>query len=567
MPWVACRRRGGWKQGVPDNHTPAFSRKNASLPRFCGVFFFGIPLATGVSETKGWADDAAASTAESPSVAATTAGVAGRAAMFAEGARDQAQELSHAAIRMAASGRTGADPDSRAHRPAREQAAAFRDARSSATIAQQAAKAAADAAAIMGSAVAGDPGAVGEDGLAAFVAGTARGARGGGGGSGPTGDGSDDDDSAGGSNGDDLPVDLNSSTSGVDDSHKFILRLDGTLDLVRTLAHFMSITYSGDTEKASELIAWVSRDSGWISIIFSMAQMYRLAVSATPACRFIVRSSDTVPAAVLDGMKHAAKTKKAARAIVRWAKADSSNAAKVQKGSELVFSALVAVAIHRQLTNGHSWITSHTTKAGSVAARALAVAGSEIEAFRPFMINFGHDVWHHLSNDSLFDFASACTKDDTIDMYDLYVTDENFRWGGRPMGLTHVSDIAALQDSAIDRYPTSMMGKAAVLTGLNLLKSMLSTVGFKVVVRGQGQVLANIDAIRDAISDFEGERSVLLAARKSLNGIVCTAYGFAATGIDEDSVASSYPALAALAKSNSAAKETGSQLAKVLRGE
>ena len=366
-----------------------------------------------------------------------------------------------------------------------------------------------------------------------------------------------------GYNGRTLAVDLATAADHVTPAAKLCMGLDGKIKLLESLVWV--IDQAMGEPKAAKPVSGKSVDAidAEVSRFLGVYEVHAICA----ACGYIpeIRASDCVTAATVSSLPNYDNTHAAATVIVKFVMEDQSVAGKFRVESDLLISALIANAMHREITGGHNWFTRTATNSDTESNRCLGVAGGLKERLKPWMAKNGHDTWHHLSHAGMTKVARILCKDNTVEGYERFVAPRGFVVGGKPVGGTHLSDLLLVQDATKERYPLSMSGKAAIMTGLDAAASMVHAVSSKLQISNAAQLAPAITTLANAVSAYEGERSVITRLRATLAPVISFARGFAVASTDVGIEPARVPALDALAKTKAADRDAGANLYKILK--
>jgi len=195
--------------------------------------------------------------------------------------------------------------------------------------------------------------------------------------------------------------------------------------------------------------------------------------------------------------------------------------------SKHIILAIVANAMHRDMHEGHNWYTDYTNKSNTGTNRCIAVAGEGRLAFANFMVAHGHDIWHVLGDKCLASIASAIVG------VDEKILPGNTTYNGVVYVDASLSSILKLPESATDRYPVGVMGKSAMIKGLEASVMMIDDITSKVRVPNVVAVTTAIYQVSQYIKNGSYERRELLNLRDVLAPILAASAGYckSATGL------------------------------------
>jgi len=193
--------------------------------------------------------------------------------------------------------------------------------------------------------------------------------------------------------------------------------------------------------------------------------------------------------------------------------------------SDLAFYSVIACAVHREQNEGHSWYTGKTRVNGTPTFKAVSVAGSRIDEFRTWMVSYGHDSVHHLSDESIRSLAAALCASDRSDA-GAKVIDKDIEYNGENVKGKCIHEIFRLSEASIARYPIGEMGKSAMVLGLQDLHAMLSSMLTKVSVKNGSAVLEGISRAAAALGEKSVTKDQISKLKIALTGIIALAFGY-----------------------------------------
>lgn len=350
-------------------------------------------------------------------------------------------------------------------------------------------------------------------------------------------------------------VNLATPVDHIEPKEKIVVGVNDTMDLTRTIAYRLLIAQGAEPGTMIPLtVAHIEATAEDIGLVISMWTIYRVGSASRIAIGF--RASDVVSAAAFDAMTGATHLLTSAAAIEAhlFDEENVSMATMIQGNSRNLLLAIVANAIHRSQNEGHNWLTASANDRSSMTFRALAVAGAHKDEFSKFMHNHGHGVLHHLTTETINRLADAITGED-----EAVVRDEALVYNDALINGTAMHLVFPMTESARDRWPVGQMGKAAIIVGLDEVSSMVSDIVSRLSVANSGALSVRIGLMRNAMAEAVAmPRPDLLAIRAVLSEVICIAFGY----VEESGghVAFNHPAVANLAKTNSASTNLGSSL-------
>ena len=235
-------------------------------------------------------------------------------------------------------------------------------------------------------------------------------------------------------------------------------------------------------------------------------------LSAISACGVAVtiRQGDMFSAADIAALRanQHASVATAAQGILRFVRDDEKAATEVMAEGHFLGQALIANAIHRTRSDGHNWYTLDTRVRGTVAYKACAVAGKRTRDMRVFMEAHGHDLFHYLTNESLFAIANALTGETPAAPVAAFVYDNHDRNGDA------IHTWVVLGDAACDRWPVGVLGKSSLILGLGYLQFTINSIASKILIPNAPDIVASIKSVQDTMDDEKFDRETLLMMRE-----------------------------------------------------
>ena len=191
-----------------------------------------------------------------------------------------------------------------------------------------------------------------------------------------------------------------------------------------------------------------------------------------------------------------------------------------ESGPDLLLS-IVANAIHREQNSGHNWFTEKARDKRSVTGKTLPVAGASVDLFSNYMMTHGHDGNHHLSHESLAALASALCGAGVF-----VISRDSVQYAGREVrGLTF-REVFIVPESASDRYPPSVLGKAALIVGLDMMLAMFNDLTTKAKIPNIGILTGPIAAMATTVRTAAVDRERCRQIEASLGGTMAICYGY-----------------------------------------
>ena len=115
----------------------------------------------------------------------------------------------------------------------------------------------------------------------------------------------------------------------------------------------------------------------------------------------VIRVADTLSTSAFDELAGLAGLRNAASRLYGHLVSSQSRLTRFGKDADLAVLALFANATHKHGSAGHNWIVGTANDRNSTAYPALGVFDVKRSPFAAFMARHGHDLWHHLTTDSL----------------------------------------------------------------------------------------------------------------------------------------------------------------------
>jgi len=313
-------------------------------------------------------------------------------------------------------------------------------------------------------------------------------------------------------------ADLSRPEAHVDKKNKIVVDDAGAFDLRGCVGY--ALWAAQEFPDADTAVTSAHMEAAFPTICIRYAQHVLLALIAASDARVNLRRSDTVSAAEWAASANHARADNAAERLAGYITANPGMASHLFTPSKNVVLAIVANAIHRYHCEGHNWFTADTENPKTATGRAVAVAGANKDGFKRFMRTWGHDCWHFLSHQSLNDVADLLVGQVNRDLPD------GTRYGGRDVGGSSVCDAVNIGEAAIDRWPCGVLGKASILVGLDLMKTMIGSLVSKMAIADAAELNVATDTLRKAIAGYGGDRNDLIVLRNCLEPALCISFGF-----------------------------------------
>ena len=220
-------------------------------------------------------------------------------------------------------------------------------------------------------------------------------------------------------------IDLASTQDFIKDEFKVVLSASNAFDLTNTIVYQLANNLKfpdkfAETAVTAAVLASIEKVMGINIVRYTTHAIFEAASVTLEA-----RRSDTLNLAQLTvlvhGQENLEKYQKVAKKVWCYLVAKPEVMAKVTICKKHCNLAIVACAIHRFNDDGHSWKSDHTEDPTKVAGRAVAVAGSDKQAFVEFMSKYGHDIWHYLTDKCItrLSYILTCNKDYGVSLKNL----------------------------------------------------------------------------------------------------------------------------------------------------
>lgn len=229
---------------------------------------------------------------------------------------------------------------------------------------------------------------------------------------------------------------------------------------------------------------------------------------------------------------------------------------KLAEVGRLKLLSIVSNAIHREQNADHSWFTDEMHNKRSPTAKCMTVAGADYNKLKDYMTLYGHDINHHLPYNVIAAMARIlCGADSAL-------IPDGTRIGGEDLGGKELATWFDLGEAVKGRFPAGVLGKAALIIGLELVDAMVVNLGSRVKITGAGPISANSSRLAEQLKATNLRHDQILRIGSTLGPLISLVYGFCTTAkvVDEDE----YRAFANHAKRYPAKVVVGSSLAKTL---
>eukprot|EP01083_Nonionella_stella_P001175 3430_1 len=387
---------------------------------------------------------------------------------------------------------------------------------------------------------------------------------------------------------------------------KFVTNAQNDIDLQATIAYVLAIANDNPDELLTDDIGdeVVAVAAPWIGNNIIRREMHQIFHNLNVDLTF--RQNDVIPYARLDGVLNGNSAYYRAQANRVWGAIEASEGGleKITTYRQEAGKGLIANANHRDLEELHNWYTNNQNIDGTSTCRLLACGGSGIERFKAYMGIFGHDMWHYMSDSTLRRCAhmlagGVCERVDTPDadggevadefhnmegdsdteVYGEYVTDatgmkyrpngpvvlENFRVGETLYRRITIDEVIDVGQAAKDRFPGNMVGISGLITGVQAITSMITSVASVVSITQVDNMIGNYNLLLSKITAPGMNRTALLELKDALQSIISFAYGYCQESPELRDHTGKYSSLASYANRASDQLAFGSIFARRIR--
>jgi len=344
----------------------------------------------------------------------------------------------------------------------------------------------------------------------------------------------------------------------IDAANKIVVDEGGSFDIVGTIAYAL-MEKQGFPSADAQLSTSGEAIRGVMDKI-SIRMSQHVLLSAVGVFRADVqlssRPSDYVTSVIAAGMPHWAEALDAARKVVAYADADDAFRDVLFEMSKNTVLCLAANAIHREQHDGHNWFSSRSEDTRTLTGRTVAIAAGDREGFASFMRDWGHDLWHFLSHDSLRAIANLIMGEDN----EPNAFTINYGGTEYQAGTVSMTAMVNLGESCTDRWPVSELGKASLITGIDAIHSMLTAIVSKVNMPEVADIAGACTSLRNVITNVELGRDTVVAVRSAMTPVIVTAFGFKYADPMKSNDKGEVPALEKLASRNKVHSDVGALL-------
>lgn len=352
-------------------------------------------------------------------------------------------------------------------------------------------------------------------------------------------------------------VDLTSVVSFVSDTSIMAVNDVGIMNLRDTIQHTLWVAHGRPAGPTAMTQAGFTAAKNGLAIAYMRYSLFDLVSHTNITLSF--RSGDCIDHVDANAGVGIASFGIAADRIHARMRSHPKFAARVTPAPKFALIALFANNAHRVVTAGHNWITNAAK--GTPADKALGHAGAELHDFRTFMDEFGHDLWHVLSDASLKCLCDQLTSRTGERFVSQYVYNNT-----QVMDL-RLMDVIRLPDSTLDRYPIGTIGISALVIGTSFITALFNDVLARVAAGGVSGALAGVDRLRTALGSIKLDRRDLEKIRSLLIPAIAIACGYVGSSVDGADEVAKHPSITALMLRNPSETSMGNVLGKYMRGK
>lgn len=216
----------------------------------------------------------------------------------------------------------------------------------------------------------------------------------------------------------------------------------------------------------------------------------------------------------------------------------------------------MANAIHREQHGDHSWFTHEMNNRRSPTSKCLTIAGADHDKFKDYMTLYGHDGNHHLTFASISRMAKVLTGEESL------VIAAGTNIGGEDLSGKEIATWLDLGEAVKGRFPAGVLGKAALIIGLELVDAMIVNLSSRVKITGAAPISHNSSMLAARMKSTNLTHAQIIKVGSTLGPLISLVYGFCTSAkvVDEED----YKAFANHAKRYPAKVAVGASLAKTL---
>jgi hypothetical protein len=327
-------------------------------------------------------------------------------------------------------------------------------------------------------------------------------------------------------NGTVILMDLSTTAEHIASENRIVLNAGGGMDLRSSVARSIWVKAGMPivaTPVTGAMIGAARKSIGGHYLRHALLTVFTHSDMAIPIS---LRKSDTVTPAAFGAIPAAAVNPflAAADVVNEQLTEDENLAAEFLPSGHFGSLAVVACAIHREQAKGHNWFSDTTPKSNTAGGKALGIAGADVDAFADFMADFGHDLWHLISDATLPSVAAAMTGHTVVKL----TADVTYGGGAYVRG-TAVDKMFRLDDAAKDRYPPSALGRAAAILGQRVIKYVV----IDLMTRVPGEVgtcaaiVKQLDMYNNVVNAEDFTRAEAQDVKRIMGKTFAFCYGYA----------------------------------------
>jgi len=315
------------------------------------------------------------------------------------------------------------------------------------------------------------------------------------------------------------PISTTPGQSFIEPQHVIVTNAEGKMNLNCTVAIRLARAAGLDLTVATSSLtaAHVNTQSELICQTLSMNHLLHLFAHADLPVVF--RSGDCMTEAEFNALQCSAVILNQARNLTTAIAASPAHLAAMTAHVPFATYALIANSICRETDDGHNWRNANMES--SAANRAIGVAGGYKTEFAAYMMTWGHDGWHALTDASLKAIATAVSGAQPLAMPAV-----DFTWSGENVNARFLHEVLSVGQAAQDRYPPGTVGIAGLIIGLEMVGQMLVEISMKVEVSTAVASIKHVKALTDYVKTTALTRTDILELRNAYGSLIATAVGF-----------------------------------------
>jgi hypothetical protein len=371
-------------------------------------------------------------------------------------------------------------------------------------------------------------------------------------------------------------VSVSSVVQTINPINKICLNHTGELNLKDSISYVLYCQNDQASHAAQVAITQATVDASIerIGILFTMASLLDLVKRSAGHPTIGVRATDTLTTVQSAALANVGPYRIAADKIYSAVIADGSVRQEITQDAKYVTMAVVYNALHRHACDGHNCYTNQLYDKGSPTGKLVSVAGAHKDAFAAFMSTWGHDLWHFVDDKSIYNLAAvicgvtipaADAAGNIVDPDQRRLNAGATYQGNAVEGLL-IHEVINMSASVTDRFAPSVLGLAAIMTGLEYVVSMINSISVKVKNQKVGEITAAARALAASISASNPDRTALLQLKAILSGMMVTSFAFVRNSPSAAMSLPPHPALSKLASSRIADAQFGRDLCDLITG-